>query len=84
VSYLDYVILFSCKAVSAIVLDHFWAILCCTISPSYYYDISCCCLVLCMFSFTMHFYYHVNLPKGRVYTDTRLGLESVALLAYPY
>jgi len=28
--------------------------------------------------------YSVTLPKGRVYTDTRLGLEGVALFGYPY
>jgi len=28
--------------------------------------------------------YSVNLPKGRVYTDTRLGLDGVALFGYPY
>jgi len=28
--------------------------------------------------------YNVDLPKGRVYNDTRLGLDGVALLGYPY
>ncbi|RHN66639.1 hypothetical protein MtrunA17_Chr3g0093491 [Medicago truncatula] len=37
-----------------------------------------------MLSFTTHFSYHVYSSKSRVYIDTRLGLEGVALLGYPY
>jgi hypothetical protein len=63
-------------------LGHFWAKLCCIISLSDYYGISCYCCVL------QHalFYYAFLLPRKFVqfFTDTRLGLEGVALLDHHY
>ena len=44
----------------------------------------CILTIANFFLFLMINPYSVTLPKGRVYTDTRLGLEGVALFGYPY